>query len=223
MNLASDKNTRSSQSITAYEKRQSSLRSETADLSLDRHITTVVFDLEHVLCTNIDAIHSKSEDEVMDLPPIKKLLCFGGDDRIQRLQEFLEKVHIRNEEENHTRDNVKCFIIATEGSRAVLQLLMDLGLLKYFVSRFGDQLVSHVIGRDHAMAEETNHMKHLILLKLLQSLSREHDEMLFVGNKKEEIEHFKTNAFCRAYWCETQGLTEEAMNKLVESYFSSDS
>ena len=150
-------------------------------------------------------------------------LCFGGDDRIEALQNFLEKVHVRNEEENHARDNVKCFIIATEGSRMVLQLLMDLGLLQYFVSRFGDQLVSHVIGKDHAMAQETNHKKHLILMKLLQSLSRNHDEMLFVGNKREDVDHFEQICLCKTYLCETQGLTEDAMNELIDSYFSYES
>merc|ERR1719273_281892 len=101
----------------------------------------------------------------------------------------------------------------------VLQLLMDLGLLKYFVSRFGDQLVSHVIGWDHAMAEEANHKKHLILLKLLQSLGRAHDEMLYIGNQRSDIDHFDQIGICMTSLCETQGLTEEAMNKLADSFF----
>lgn len=60
-------------SITAYETRQSSLRSQsTEDFIEDNCVTTVVFDLEHVLCTNIDAVRSKTEDGVMDMQLRKK-------------------------------------------------------------------------------------------------------------------------------------------------------
>jgi len=185
----------------------------------DHRITTVVFDLEYVLTTNINKLKYKGVDGVIAMDPIRKKLCFGGDHRIEALQQFLERIHARNDEIESARESIKCFILCNESSKMVLQLLMDCNLVRYFISRFGNQLVSHVIGWDHGMAQETNHKKHLILLKLMDSLGRAHDEMLFVGNHKEDMEHIRSIDLCRTYWCQTQGLTQEAMNTVTASFF----
>jgi len=182
-------------------------------------VTTVVFELEHVLTTNIDKLRFKSHEDVMSMNPHREKLCFGGEHRIEAIQEFLERIHERNDGAEDGRESVKCFILSDESSKMVLQLLMDINLVKYFISRFGDQLVSHVIGSDHGMAKETNHKKHLILLKLLDSLGRAHDEMLYIGNGKQDINHFQSIGLCRTYLNETQGLTNEGMDKLLASFF----
>jgi len=185
----------------------------------EHRITTVVFDLEYVLTTNINKLKFKGVDGVIAMDPIRKKLCFGGDHRIEALQQFLERIHARNDEIESARESIKCFILCNESSKMVLQLLMDCNLVRYFISRFGNQLVSHVIGWDHGMAQETNHKKHLILLKLMDSLGRAHDEMLFVGNHKEDMDHIRSIDLCRTYWCQTQGLTQEAMNTMTASFF----
>ena len=212
---------RTTKRITAFESPQETpheLEHEDV-LSSDHRVTTVVFELEHVLSTNIDKLRSKGVVAVSAMHPVRKQLCFGGEGRIEALQKFLERVHERNDSFENAGESIKCFILSKESSKMILQLLMDCNLVKFFISRFGNQLVSHVIGRDHGMAQETNHKKHLILLKLMESLGRAHEEMLYVGNDKEEINHIRSIGLCRTYLTETQGLTEEAMNKVADSYF----
>lgn len=213
---------RTTKRITAFENPQETVHELEPEevLSTDHRVTTVVFELEHVLSTNIEKLRYKGVAAVSAMNPIRKQLCFGGVGRIEALQKFLERVHERNDSlDEGGGDSIKCFILANESSKMVLQLLMDCNLVKYFISRFGNQLVSHVIGWDHGMAQETNHKKHLILLKLMDSLGRQHEEMLYVGNDKEQMNHIRSIGLCRTFLAETQGLTEEAMNKIADSFF----
>jgi len=188
-------------------------------LPTDNPITTLVLDLEHVLSTNADAVRGKSENGLLGVDHIRKQLCFGGEQRIEAIKVFMERVHERNEWTKEAQKTVKCFIVCDEWSKMVLQLLMDIGLVSYFMSRFRFEMVSHVVGRDHAMAINADHKKHLILLDLLDTLGRTHDEMLFIGANEQEIDHLRSIGLCRTSFCETQGLTEEAMESIASTFF----
>ena len=115
----------------------------------DSMVTTIVFELEHVFCTNIEGLHHKLEGHVSTMTDIQKQLCFGGADRIQSIQRFLERIRIQNEASN---EELRCYVVSDESSKMILQLLRDTDLLKPFVSlnrRNRNKLVSHIIGWDH--------------------------------------------------------------------------
>ncbi len=74
----------------------------------------------------------------------------------------------------------------------IMQLLNDLGLLKYFITRPNkNEFISHIIGWDKNMYVECNGKRHLILLKLLNLCRKQHNEMLYVGNDKDIIQHLE--------------------------------
>lgn len=186
---------------------------------MESTVNTVVFELDKVICTNIDALKEMTkEQDLRMLTLLRKQLCFGGESRIESLREFLFEMHKSNIMESPDR-NLKCFIISDKSSRLILRLLKDVGLLKYFVSAAPSnpkKLISHVIGSDHIISKESEGRTHLILLQLLQSLDRSHDEMLFVGNDRNGVEHLRRIKICRTDWCQTRGLTQEAMNEILE-------
>lgn len=186
---------------------------------MESTVNTVVFDLDHVLCTNTEALQPMdSEQDLKWLSPLRKQLCFGGADRIETVKEFLTELHKWNSVETLDR-NLKCFIISKESSRLILRLLKDVGLLRYFVSAAPSnpqKLISHIIGSDHIISKESQGRTHLILLQLMQSLERSHDEVLHVSQNRNEVEHLKAIKICRTDWCETRGLTANAMNEILD-------
>ena len=186
---------------------------------MESTVNTVVFDLDNVICTNTEALQSMTtEDDLKWLSPLRKQLCFGGAERIESIKEFLCEIHKSNSIE--TLDcNLKCFIISKKSSRLILRLLKDVGLLRYFVSAAPSnpkKLVSHIIGSDHIVSKESEGKTYLILLQLMQSLERSHDEMLYVGNSRATVDHLRAIKVCRTDWCETRGLTANAMNEILD-------
>lgn len=189
-------------------------------------VTAVVLELEHVLCTNCDALRGLRASELSAMSDIAKRLCLGGEERIERLHAFLTAIHSANASASaaeHGR-NVKCFVVGGVDSKAVLQLLKELGLLTFFVSDAdvdgsGAKWISHVIGGDHPIAIESERRTHLILLKLLRSLQVEHDAMLYVGRDAREIEHLEAIKICKTFACKTDGLTDADMNAIQKLHF----
>lgn len=214
------------------ERDDSHSHSEWMDGVLDgmhRRVNTVVFELENVLCTNSEALRGRSETELAAMTATKKELCLGGKERIQFVLDYLNAIHQRNHielrrETSNSNESVKCFVVTSFdiASKAMLHYFKDLDLLKFFVSaepRNPQKLISHIIGGDHLISKQCNGRKHLILLKLLQSLERSHDDMLFVGSNKKEIEHLDAIKVCKTYLVETSGLTEKAMMHIQSKYF----
>ena len=104
----------------------------------------------------------------------------------------------------------------------VLQLLRDVGLLGFFVSRRADnpkKFNSHILGEDHQFTEEAEGKKHLLLLRILQFLGTSHDEMLYIGTEWSAIEHLDKIELCKTYWCETKGLAQGDLNAISKLYF----
>jgi len=186
---------------------------------MESTVNTVVFELDKVICTNIDALSTiETEPDLTTLTHLRKQLCFGGESRIESLKDFLWEIHKSNTTETLDQ-NIKCFIISKKSSRLILRLLKDVGLLSYFVSASPSnpkKLISHIIGADHIISKESEGRTHLILLQLMQSLDRSHDEMLYVGNDRNGVDHLKRIKICRTDWCETRGLTQNAMNEILE-------
>merc|ERR1712087_969595 len=99
-----------------------------------------------------------------------------------------------------------------------------MGLLKWFVSPQNGhngqgKLVSHVIGCDHWMAEGCGGKRHLILLKAMQALRKQHSEMLFVTSDAEVAQHVNDIKVCRAELVETKGLAQHKMHAIRSAYF----
>ena len=104
----------------------------------------------------------------------------------------------------------------------IIRLLQDVDLLKYFLSKnpnYPTKLISHIIGWDHNVTKESENKKHLILLNLLRILKKSHDEMLYIGNDKDIIEHLKSIKICKTYLSKTNGLTKNALQDIQRTHF----
>lgn len=205
---------------------------EALEIEIPSPVTTVVFEFQRVLCTDLNlklsdgaqsASSAPSDSKVDTLTVIQKQLCFGGEYRIDVIKNFLKAIHRFNEPENVAL-NVKCFIIAKESSKTIVKLLKAVGILKYFVSASAmnpHKFVSHVMGRDHKIFVEAEGKRHLMLLKLMQFLQRSHDEMLYIGNNRDTVSHLNRIKICQTFLCQTKGLTEKAFAEIQESHFLS--
>jgi len=185
---------------------------------VDESITVVVFEFDDVLCTNPDAIHRRTDAEVGVMPLLQKKLCFGGGDRIQSLKRFLRNL-VRNE---RREDDVRCFVFSDYKSAMVLQLLKDIKLLRYFLSAMPDgsgKLLSHIIGCDHMMQYQCEAKRHLIMFKLLKSMQKYHDEILYCGHDEEVVSHLERIKVCKTYLCKTKGLVEADFENMLQTYF----
>ena len=94
-------------------------------------------------------------------------------------------------------------------------------LLRFFVSQTpgSAQIISHVVGCDHRIAQETAGKTHLALLKLLQVSGTAHSEMLYVGSDSATVQHLVHIDVCKAHLCETKGLTQSAFQGILDTYF----
>ena len=183
-------------------------------------ITVVVFEFDDVLCTNPYAVReklSRSDSELGETPLHQKKLLFGGGDRIQSLKRFLRNL-VRNEQ----RDDIRCFVFSDFKSALILQLLKDIKLLRYFLSAMPDgsgKLLSHIIGCDHMMQYQCEGKRHLIMFKLLKSMQKYHDEILYCGHDEEVVNHLERIKVCKTYLCKTKGLVEADFENMLETYF----
>lgn len=71
----------------------------------DSPVTTVVFELKHVLCTNTTKIATKTAETIKIMSATEKALCFGGTERIAMFKSFLRRLCSAN-------GGTKCFIVA---------------------------------------------------------------------------------------------------------------
>ncbi len=177
-------------------------------------VSVVIFEFGSVLATNIGKVHNKSQHFVNTMTETQKELCFGGGDRVNMIKSFLQSLF------SDSDSSIKCFVITDEKSKMVMQLLNDVGLLKYFVTRPSkNEFISHIVGWDKNMYVECNDKRHLILFKLLNMLRKQHNEILYVGNDKDIIQHLENIKACEVYYCATKGLTQNGINAVQDGYF----
>mmetsp|Transcript_45806 Transcript_45806/g.73325 ORF Transcript_45806/g.73325 Transcript_45806/m.73325 type:complete len:244 (+) Transcript_45806:131-862(+) len=178
-------------------------------------VSTVVLELEYVLCTKAaDKLKDKMVNFIEQQDEFKKKLYFGGEERLNVLKQWLA-----NGVEKHS---AKYYIVTNEQTKMVVTLLQDVGLLRYFVSinpANRKKLLSHVIGYDHKMSKQASGKRHLILLELLQFLQKPHASVLYVGNEKETVEHIRSIQICKAYHVDSHGLVGQDFDKIQEKYF----
>jgi len=187
---------------------------------IEESVTVVVFEFDDVLCTNSEAMRKRSDTECEAMPLLQKKLCFGGGDRIQSLKRFLRSL-VRCERRTR-EDDVKCFVFSDQKSATVLQFLKDIKLLRYFLSAMPDgsgKLLSHIIGSDHMMQYQCEGKRHLIMFKLLKTMNKFHDEILYVGHDKDVVQHLEQIKCCKTYLCKTKGLVDKDFETIRSAYF----
>ena len=127
-------------------------------------------------------------------------MYFGGVERLQMLREWFGEIY---------NGNMLCFVVSYEQSKMVVNLLNSVELLRYFVRVHPSddkKLLSHIFGYDHRISDETEGKRHLMLLKLLQSLNRKHEQLLYIGSDLEIVSHLQSIQLCKTYHVETKGL-----------------
>eukprot|EP01084_Bolivina_argentea_P294446 506599_1 len=182
------------------------------DINLLLPVNTLVFEFGDVLCTQINAIHNKMSTFLPTKDKITKQMYFGGIERLDMLKQWLYSIH---------NNNMLCFIISNEQSKMIVNLLQDVGLLKYFVRvhpQDNKKWLSHIFGYDHRISNNVSGKRHLMLLKLLQSLQRKHDQMLYIGNDNNIIQHINSIQLCKTYLVETKGLLQSDLDEIKQIY-----
>merc|ERR1712087_47307 len=111
----------------------------------------------------------------------------------------------------------RCFVFTDEDSKMTVLLLQRVGLLRYFVSADAanhKKLLSHVIGYNHKMARDTRGKRHLLLMKLMQFVGCNHQQMLYVGADKQVVRHVKEIQVCRTHLVKARGMTAEDLKQI---------
>ena len=80
--------------------------------------------------------------------------------------------------------------------------------------------LSHVIGCDHKLWEDANGKKHLLILRLMNFLKFNHENVLYISHDKEEIEHAKLISLCQTYYVKTNGLIERDLDEIANIFES---
>ena len=151
---------------------------------------------------------------------VKKQLHFGGTERIESIQSFLRKIQMEHS------GTLMFYLFSSDSCRTICGLLSEVDLLRFFVrwnlnldGAPNGKMVSNVIGWNHKMVKGCRGKRHLMLLKMMQSLGISHDEMLYVGNDKEVVDHLHDIGLCKTYLVETKGLTVDGMDEIKRKFF----
>merc|ERR1712113_322305 len=124
---------------------------------------------------------------------------------------------------------IRFCLVSNEETKMMILLLQSLDLLRHFVSlnsnrpkrkrkkssRAGNsasKLLSHVIGYDHVVAKGTEGKRHLILLKLMQFLHRDHQDFLYSSHDSQELEHMDQIGICKTFEIKTKGLLQSDLD-----------
>ena len=62
--------------------------------------------------------------------------------------------------------------------------------------------------------------KYLVILRIIKFLKRDHDELLFVTNNKQDLDQINKINLCDTYFIETKGMTSQNMI-YIENKFKS--
>lgn len=134
---------------------------------------------------------------------------------------------------------VQAFISATKQHTLIAcSILNRVQLLPYFVTITTDNRAKkeekktekekaqatylwHVIGENHKFRDNVG-SEYLLVLKLLDSLRIDHERALYVGNRKDIIDHLKKINVCHTYLVETKGLTNDDL-QIIEQMYNFDS
>ena len=149
--------------------------------------------------------------------------------------------------ENEALNHPKCFLLCPTRETYFVTMILDrLGLLLYFSSQIqlsntysnqsnsGDtstttnsdaennngpiSIIPHVIGKDHPLMQENNHKIHIIVLKLIHYLKKEHNNVLYVGCNKDVIDHMSQIQACNTYFVKTKGMLFQDMKKIERKF-----
>lgn len=75
-----------------------------------------------------------------------------------------------------------------------------------------------MIGYDHVVAKGTEGKRHLILLKLMQFLHRDHQDFLFVSNNRENLDHVDQIGICKTFEIKTKGLLQSDLDAVHREF-----
>lgn len=182
-------------------------------------INTIVFEFSDVLCTQIEKLNGKTHIFLSEKSLKQKQLYFGGEERLEMITNWLYQLKQNNSNSNY---DLKFFINTEQETKTIIQLLKDVNFLQHFVSRNENnpnKLISHIIGWDHKISQQTDRRKHLILLELLQFLHRSHCQLLYVSHDKDIIQHLDNIQICKTYLCKRKGLTQTDLDIIQEMFF----
>ena len=202
------------------------------------NITLVLYEFSDVLLTNAHKYFTSSIevndglarpiDRVSKLDHFGKgdiLLTYGGYDRVEQLKFHFEHVLSNNILTDNQANKVLCFLLSDFVTSVSFELLKRGELSQYFVTiepgdpRLGIRArqLSHVIGSNHLLRKE-NDKEYLVILKLMHVLRRSHENVLYIGHRKEIIEHLASINACHTHYIKTKGITQHDIDTIKSNY-----
>ena len=105
------------------------------------------------------------------------------------------------------------------------EILKRVNLHSYFVTekqiKWGSKVIkknlSHVIGRTHKLRSGLQY-EYLLILKLLYVLRMDHDNALYIGHRKDIIDHLISINACHTYYVKTNGMTSDDFECIEKMY-----
>ena len=190
----------------------------------DEIITIIIFEFDSTLCTQYNNRIKKLklnknnwEQWYTQQSETQLKLLFGGDERIKELNKFYKLIY------NSSNNDLKCFCLTDLYSKIIIKLLRKIELNKYFQSKFGKKVLTHVIGCESKLYKENggDSKKHLLILTLLKYLDRTHNQLLYISNNKNVIKQLNDGnfVFCKTYQIDTNGLTNKDLDNIYNKYF----
>lgn len=139
------------------------------------------------------------------------LSMFGGLERINQMKKHLNNIK-----------NVQCpinFVLTKHESRDIDKILQIVQLIEFFQHKT-DEIYSHVIGYDHNLMYDSDDKQPIVLLKLIQLMKKEDNNVLYIGNDKNIIQYLHKINLCHCYLVQEKGLTQQDLIKIESKYFN---
>lgn len=190
------------------------------------NITLVLYGFTNVLLTNnakYDGLTQAAAVGAMNIGQI--ILSYGGPDRINNLRTHFEYVLKNNDKIEGVTEKVLCFLLSDLMTNISFASLKRVGLAQYFITvEEADESIgkkrrelSHVIGCNHVLRRQIE-KEYLMVLKLMHVLKRDHENVLYIGNSKEVIDHLTQINACHTHYVKTKGMTFQDVEYIRKKY-----